>query len=164
MSKDVKMFTACNHIVNGKKYSQGACPRCYGVNYYYDLSFDNDGQVITSTGGIKLQQEVLKIMNDKKGGNKFFKEWGNPIVTENYIGGKNSKAVSERIRMAVYETLQHLKNVQINNQIIFNNMSEEEIIENIDEIYIKPIPPSGYVIGVKFSNAIDEIYEQTIII
>lgn len=164
MSKDIKLFTACNHIVNDQKYSPSACPRCYGVNYYYDLTFDNEGKIITTSGEIKLQQEVLKIMNDKKGGNKFFTEWGNPIVTDGYIGGKNTHATSERIRMAVYETLQHLKNVQINNQIIFSNMTEEEIIENIQEIYVKSISPTGYVVGVKFSNAVNNIYEQIIVI
>lgn len=164
MSKDIKLFTACNHVINGETYSPGECPRCYGVNYYYDLTFDNEGKIITTNGEIKLQQEVLKIMNDKKGGNKFFTEWGNPIISDGYIGSKNTHATAERIRMAVYETLQHLKNVQINNQIIFNNMTEEEIIEDIEEIYVKSIPPSGYVIGVKFTNAIDTIYEQTIIL
>lgn len=164
MSKDIKMFTACNHIVNGENYNYRECPRCYGVNYYYDLTFDNEGKVITTNGEIKLQQEVLKIMNDKKNGNMFFLDWGNPILTDQYIGGKNTHAMSERIKMAIYETLQHLKNVQINNQIIFNNMTEEEILEDIEEIEVKSIPPTGYVISIKFTNAMDTLYEQTIVL
>lgn len=164
MSRDIKMFTACNHIVNNEKYESSECPRCWGVNYYYDLTFNNEGEIITTEGEIKLQQEVLKIMNDKKGGNMFFLEWGNPILTDEYIGKKNSHAMSERIRMAIYETLQHLKNVQINNQIIFNNMTQQEIIEDIEEIVVRSIPPSGYVISIKFTNAIDQIYEQTIVL
>lgn len=164
MSKDVKLFCACDHVVDGKMYQDRFCPKCFGKNYYYDLSFNNDGNVITTQGEIKLQQEVLKIMNDAKGGNVFFPNWGNLLSTDEFIGGKNLKAMDEKIKMIVYQTLQHLKNVQINNQIIFENMTENEIIEEIEEIKVKAIPPSGYVVGVKFSNVVGKVYEQIIVL
>lgn len=162
MSKDIKMFNVCDHIINGEYYGNTYCPRCYGKNYYYDMCFDNEGKIITASGDIKLQQEVLKIMNDKKGGNIFFPEWGNIIASGEVIGTKNLETTSQKLKMIIYETLQHLKNVQINNQLIFNNMMENEIIEEIDEISVISMPPLGYKIGVKFKNVVGEIYEQVI--
>lgn len=162
MSKDIKMFNLCDHMVEGEYYGNTYCPKCYGKNYYYDMCFDRDGKIITATGEIKLQQEVLKIINDKKGGNKFFPEWGNIIASGEIIGTKNLKNTGQKLQMIIYETLQYLKNVQINNQLLFNNMMENEIIEEIEEITITPIPPMGYQIGVKFKNVVGVIYEQVI--
>lgn len=162
MSKDIKMFNICDHVIKGEYYGNTHCPRCYGKNYYYDICFDKEGKAITASGGIKLQQEVLKIMNDKKGGNIFFPEWGNIIADDGIVGTKNIETTKQKIKMIIYETLQHLKNVQINNQVIFNNMTESEIIDEIDEISVISIPPLGYKIGVKFKNVIGEIYEQVI--
>lgn len=162
MSKDVKMFNICDHIINGEYYGNTCCPRCYGKNYYYDMCFDNEGKIVTASGSIKLQQEVLKIMNDKKEGNIFFPEWGNIIASGKIIGTKNLDTTSQKLKMIIYETLQYLKNVQINNQIIFNNMMENEIIEEIDEIRVISMPPLGYRIEVRFTNAVGEIYEQVI--
>lgn len=164
MSKDIKIFNGCNHVVNEIKYEAGHCPRCFGYNYYYDISFDNCGNVITCNKDIKLQQEVLKIMNDEKRGNLFHPEWGNLLVDSTIVGTKNIDITQQKIKRIVYETIQYLKNIQINNQVLFNNMTEEEIIEDVSNIHVIPLGPVGYQIVVTFKNVAGKIFTQEIII
>ena len=163
MSKDVMLFTACNHIINNVHYEANLCPRCRGYSYYYDISF-NDGQVVTCEGDIKLQQEVLKIMNDMKNGNKFHTDWGNALINNSVIGSKNIKSIDQKIKIIIFETLQYLKNIQINNQILFKNMSENEIINNIQNITVQSMGISGYRVRVTFENSAGQIFTQEIIV
>lgn len=164
MSKDIKIFNGCDHIVNKEQYLPETCPRCFGYNYYYDIALDSKGHAITCNNEIKLQQEVLKIMNDRKFGNKFHLDWGNILVTSSIIGTKNLDITKQKIKMIVYEVLQYLKNVQINNQILFKNMTAEEILEEIVDIKVTVLGPVGYNIAVTFKNAVGEIFTQEIII
>lgn len=165
MSIDVKLFNGCNHIIDGIKYQPDQCPKCNGKNFYYDMHFDISGKVVTCSSSVKLQQEVLKIMNDKKFGNKFHTQWGDMlinVVDSKFIGKKNLPSTSQKIQMIVYQTLQYLKKVQINNQIIFKNMSEEEIIKEIIDINVIPINNIGYNVSVTFSDCSGNIYTQHI--
>ena len=167
MSTDVKVFNACNHVVNGERYTQNTCPLCKGKSYYKDIAFDNNGKAVLCTGEIKLQQEILKIMDDPKGGNKFHINWGDELITNNshaMLGSKNLPLVAQRIRIIIYETMVYLKNVQVNNQVLFKNMSEEEIIDQIVSIDVDTYSPVGFIVNVKFSNLEGEIFTQQIIL
>ena len=110
---------------------------------------------------IKLQQEVLKILTDIKGGNRFFVNYGNSLNKE-MIGKKKNEATQQRIKIALYDTLQYLKNVQINNKILFNNMTNEEIIESIDNIIVKTTSNNTFKILISFSNASGKKFTQCI--
>ena len=69
------VFNGCNHMINGTLYASNLCPKCRGKNYYKDIAFDNNGHAILCDKEIKLQQEVLKIVDDPKFGNKFHQLW-----------------------------------------------------------------------------------------
>ena len=108
MSTDVKVFNACNHVVNGERYTQDTCPLCRGKSYYKDIAFDNSGKAVLCTGEIKLQQEVLKIMDDPKGGNKFHPNWGDELIANHshaYLGSKNLPLVSSPYLVLLYSCL-----------------------------------------------------------
>lgn len=165
MSIDVKMFNGCNHVIDGKRYKLEDCPLCNGFGLYYDICFDREGQVITCSKSTKLQQEVLKIINDKKFANKFHKEWGNMlinIVDNGIIGKKNLPNTKEKIKMIIYKTLEYLKSLQVNNQIVFKNMNDEEILKNILDIQVTPINNIGYEISISFDDLAGNIYTQKI--
>lgn len=164
MSKDIKIFNGCDHVIDNVMYEYNTCPRCYGYDFYYDIALDLNGRVITCEKDTKLQQEVLKIMNDEKRGNLFHLDWGNLLITSTIVGTKNLSITEQKIKMLVYETLQYLKNVQINNQILFNNMTEEEILEEITDIQVLSLGPMGYQINVTFKNVAGDIFRQEIII
>ena len=167
MSTDVKVFNACNHVVDNVKYEYNRCPLCNGKSYYKDIAFDNSGKAVLCTGELKLQQEILKIMDDPKYGNKFHQEWGDLLIVNNshaMIGSKNVALTAQKIQIIIYETLIYLKNVQMNNQILFKNMSEEEIIDQITNIDVESYTPMGYRVKVTFSNTVGEIFTQEIIL
>jgi hypothetical protein len=167
MSKDVKVFNGCNHIIDGTRYSSNNCPKCFGKNYYKDIAFDVDGKAVLCEGEIKLQQEVLKIMDDPKGGNKFHKEWGDILITDSatsIVGSKNLAITAQKIQIIIYETMMYLKGVQVNNQVLFKNMSTDEIIDQIVSINVVSYTALGYTIKVTFSNKEGQIYTQQILL
>jgi len=167
MSKDAMIFNGCDHVVNNNKYEANDCPLCLGRNYYQDITFNSSGYAITCTSEIKLQQEVLKIISDPKGGNVFHKEWGDLLATNSassIVGTKNVQVMSQKIKVIVFETLQYLKGVQMNNQALFKNMSSSEIIDQIVSIEISALGPMGYTINCTFSNGVGEIFTQQIMI
>lgn len=161
MSKDMMIFNLCDHIIDGEKYTKEDCPLCLGKDYYYDIAFNEKGLVEMCEDEIKLQQEVLKILTDIKGGNRFFVNYGNPLNKE-MIGKKKNEATQQRIKIALYDTLQYLKNVQINNKILFNNMTNEEIIESIDNIIVKTTSNNTFKILISFNNASGTKFTQCI--
>ena len=67
-------------------------------------------------------------MTDIKGGNRFFPNYGNKL-TKDTIGKKKNSTTQQRIQIALYNTLQYLKKLKINNIILFSNMSNKLIIE-----------------------------------
>lgn len=159
MSQDVKLFHQCDHVVGGKQHAAHLCPRCLGKGYYYDISFDEAGKAITTSGQIKLQQEVLKIINDIRGDNPFFPDWGSGI--HDYIGSKASKLDRMKIGYDVRMTLEYLRELQVDAREKYNNMADNEIIQNVLSVDVDQII-MGYDVDVKFSNIQEEIYEQAI--
>lgn len=163
MSKDVKMFVACNHYVNETAYNFDNCPKCYGKGFYFDIYFNEKGQPELTNGSMKLQQEILKILIEEKGSNKFSPEWGNELFSR-IVGTKNTSIMRTRIELIINETLKYLKSVQENEQETWGNMSSSEIIDTIQYIEVIPAGLDGYNIKVKLTNTADEIITQGIII
>ena len=161
MSKDMMIFNLCDHVVNGEEYDVQDCPLCKGHGYYYDIAFNQKGEIELCENSIKLQQEVLKILTDIKGGNRFFPNYGNEL-TKDTIGKKKNATTQQRIQIALYDTLQYLKNIQINNKILFGNMSDSEIIENIENIIVKSTNSNTYKILITFTSASGEFFTQAI--
>jgi hypothetical protein len=163
MSKDIQFFGACDHIVNGEYYVSDLCPRCYGKGYYIDIFFDINGQTILSSGGIKLQQEILKIMLDEKYSNVFHKEWGSEI-NSNFIGTKNLSINKIKIEMLVRNSLDLLKKIQISENEQWKNMTEEEILDSIEYIEVTPLGKTGYYIEVMITNSVGQLITQSIML
>ena len=159
MAKDVKIFNACDHIVDGNKYNRSVCPKCYGKGYYFDVNFDVTGQAVLTEGSIKLQQEMLKVIIDKKNQNPFHPIWGSDF--DYIIGTKNVNVSKTRMEFVVRSALEHLKAVQLSNNKNFKNASIDEILKNIEYIEITNIGKTGYKVSVMISNTADEIFEQT---
>lgn len=162
MSKDVKIFNACDHIVDNHKYNRVICPKCYGKGYYFDINFDTSGKSVLAEGSIKLQQEMLKVIIDKKHQNPFHPNWGSEF--DYIVGSKNINITKNKMEYIVRSALEHLRAVQLTNNKNFKNMSDEEILKDIEYIEIENLGPTGYNISVMVSNTVDEIYEQTILI
>lgn len=160
MSRDVKYFNACDHIVNDKTYDIQLCPKCYGKGYYFDVYFDNVGEIITSEDEIKLQQEMLKVIIDHKFNNLFHEDWGSQL--HNLIGSKNNEITKNKIKMLARQAEEYLQKVQINEYRQFNNLNEKEIIKDIVSVDIKRVGETGYLITILIKNVADNIFEQTI--
>lgn len=162
MSKDVQFFCACDHIVDNKNYTRETCPRCYGKGYYVDIYFDTTGEAVLATGNIKLQQEILKIMIDQKYLNQFHPNWGSEL--NNSVGVKNLSITKVKLELVVRKTLEYLKNVQMNENNTWKNMTAEEILDKIEFIEIVPLGPDGFYVSVTLSNVAQEIMIQSITI
>lgn len=162
MSKDVKMFCACNHYVNSVKYEGSACPRCYGKGFYFDIFFDDSGYPVLSEGGAKLQQEVLKIMLEEKGQNIFHPNWGNDL-TERMIGTKNLFLLDTKIELIIRQTLSYLQTVQTNENDVWDNMSSEEMLAGIKSIEIFNLGKTGYQVKIKIENSLGQVTSQSLI-
>lgn len=160
MSRDVKYFNACDHIVGDKTYDIQLCPKCYGKGYYFDIYFDNSGKVITSEDEIKLQQEMLKVIIDHKFRNLFHEEWGSQL--HNLIGSKNNEITKNKIKMLARQAEEYLQKVQMIEYNTYNNLNEKEIIKDIISVDIKQIGSTGYLITILVENVANNTFEQTI--
>jgi hypothetical protein len=159
MSTDIKMFCQCDHYSNGKQYTYDLCPKCLGKGYYYDISFDSTGNPVLATGTIKLQQEVLKIINDERGNNLFFDRWGSTI--HNIIGTKMTNMPVAKCEMAIRMSLDYLKMLQQSQNASYDNMTSDEILLDVESIQTTQFS-RGYDINVTIKNQSNEIYDQTI--
>lgn len=162
MSKDIKIFNACDHIVDGEKYNYSICPKCYGKGYYFDVNFDNNGIIVTTENSIKLQQEMLKVIIDKKYQNVYHPTWGSEF--DYVIGSKNININKNKMEVIVRSALEHLKAIQISTNKNFKNLTDAELLNEIEYIEIKNLGPTGIAINVTVSNVLGEIFEQDIII
>lgn len=162
MGKDIKMFNACDHIVNGTQYKSQLCPKCYGKSYYLDVHFDINGEAVLTNGSIKLQQEMLKVILDQKYMNAFHPRWGSEL--NSIIGSKNANINKSKLEMIVRMALEYLKGVQVNTNNRFHNLTDEEVLQIIEYIEITPIGPTGYNVDVTISNTAGEILHQSIIL
>lgn len=160
MSVDVKYFTVCDHIVNGKVYRPDMCIKCLGKNYYLDLSFDKKGFAVTTNGAIKLQQEMLKVLLDEKYSDLFHPNWGSEIHT--LIGHKKVAITKSRLEMMVRRAIEYLKALQENEAKSNTAITDDEIVGKIEWIALEPISVTGWNVYVSMSNRVNEIYSQTI--
>lgn len=162
MSRDVQMFNVCDHIVDNIYYDRYVCPRCYGKSYYIDIHFDENGTTVLAQGSIKLQQEILKIIIDKKFENPFHPEWG--CEKDKLTGSKNLQMNKVRLEVIIRQALDHLKNVQVNEFNIRKTLTEEEILNKIDFIEILTLKPDGYFININILNSVNEIITQSFLL
>lgn len=160
MSQDIKYFTACSHLVNDVQYEDYMCPRCYGKGYYIDLMLDEAGQVITTSGSIKLQQEMLKVLLDHRYSDVFSKNWGSEIYT--LPGHKKLNITKPKLEMMVRRAIEFLRKVQQNEANTNRTITDEEIVGTIEYIDIQPISVTGWQLYIACSNSVSEIYTQTI--
>lgn len=161
MSLDVKIFNICDHYTGGKQYLANLCPKCLGKGYYYDIHFDESGQAVLATGTIKLQQEMLKIINDVKGDNLFYTKFGSEI--HDFVGQKSTKLTSNKLEFMIRQSLEYLRALQLAENDEYNNMNYDEILLGVESINIQQYLV-GYDVAVTIKNTSNEILSQTILI
>ena len=159
MSLDVRIFNLCDHYTGGKQYAMERCPKCRGNGYYYDIFYDASGAAILVTGTIKLQQEMLKIINDIKGNNIFFPMWGSEL--HGWIGQKGSKLTQNKLQLMIRLSLDYLRALQYEQQEAYNNMTNDEILLGVESMDIIDYMV-GYDVSVTIKNMSDEIIGDTI--
>lgn len=160
MSKDIKLFTACNHLVDGTTYNLQLCPKCYGKGYYFDVSFDNNGEMITASDDIKLQQEMLKVLIDNKFSNPFHADWGSQITT--MVGSKNTAITKNKVKVMARQAEEYLQKMQIIEYSTHHNLNSREMIEEVVSVNIDAIGPTGYLVTILIKNVLEDVYTQTI--
>lgn len=161
MSVDVKLFNMCDHYTGNKQYKPELCPKCGGKGYYYDIFFDQAGKPQLTTGSIKLQQEMLKMINDIKGDNVFFPRWGSEL--HNLVGQKITKTPGIKAKWMVVQCLEYLRTLQLVANKQFENLTDDEILLGIEQINLTNFV-TGYNIDVTISNISNEILEQSILL
>ena len=159
MSVDVKLFNHCNHFTGGKQYTIETCPKCLGAGYYYDIAYDEANKVILTNGTIKLQQEVLKAMNDVKGENVFFPKYGSEI--HGYVGRKSTVTSRMKMEYSIRQTLEYLRALQVAENNQYENMTSDEILQGVSRVDITPLV-DGYDVGVTIANVSNTVLNQTI--
>ena len=161
MSVDAKIFTLCDNYTGGKQYIPDRCPKCLGKGYYYDISYDLQGRAKLVTGTIKLQQEVLKIINDVKGDNPYFARWGSEL--HDLIGSKQDALTSAKLQMMVRTSLEYLRLLQVTEHEEYKNMTMDEILLGVESINVQDYVV-GYDLNVTIKNTSDELLDQTILL
>ena len=160
MSKDIKMFNACNHLVDGITYDSQLCPKCYGKGYYFDICFDKNGDAITSSDDIKLQQEMLKVLIDEKFSNPFHSDWGSQITK--MIGSKNTDITKNKVKVLVRQAEEYLQKIQIIEYSEHHNLNEKEMIEEITSVNIEGVGPTGFLVNVLLKNVAEDVLTDMI--
>lgn len=143
MSNDIKMFVLCTHVIDGEMQEPDRCKRCYGKGFYFDIHFDSIGIATTATSTAKLQQELIKIILEDKGSNKFHEDWGCEVGNK-MVGKKNTHHAKMKIEMYIRNSVEYLMKVQQENQMMFGNMDETEIIESIVSVNVQQVSQTGY--------------------
>ena len=159
MSTDIKYFCQCDHYANHKQYDYDLCPKCKGTGYYYDITFDVSGNPVLATGTIKLQQEMLKIINDVRGNNQYFERWGSTI--HNIIGMKTVNMPAAKCEMAVRMSLEYLRLLQLIENDEYKNMTDDEILLDVESVQTDQFD-RGYNLHVTIKNQSEEILDQSI--
>jgi len=162
MSYDIKIFNVCDHIVDNKHYNSQLCPRCNGESWYFDIHFDPTGQSVLASGDIKLQQEILKVMLDEKYSNLFHPNWGSEVTT--LVGSKMLSNNAAKVELMIRNALEYLQSIQVDEYATNGNLSINEIINKILYINIKQVDTTSYFVNVIFSNQVEQIYSQKIIL
>ena len=161
MSIDAEIFTMCDHYTGGKQYIPEKCPKCFGKGYYYDISYDLQGHAKVVTGTIKLQQEMLKIINDVKGNNIFFERWGSEL--HGLIGSKKSLLTNSKLQMMIITSFDYLQMLQRQQDVTYKNMSQDEILLGVQNIEIADYTV-GFDVSVTIENESNDILSQTILL
>lgn len=133
MSYDVKMFVLCNHYVDGEFYQSNKCPRCLGNNLYFDLYIDDAGITQVVDGEVKLQQELLKISIEEKGGNIFHTNWGSDLKRQ-LIGSKHNNAIRQKAEIMVRNSMEYLRSLQEGEQLVYQHMDPEEMLSSVESV------------------------------
>ena len=161
MSVDARIFTQCDHFTGGKQYIVERCPKCGGKGYYYDITYDLQGHANLITGTMKLQQEMLKIINDVKGNNPFYLRWGCEL--HGLIGTKQDKLTGSKLQLMVRMSLEYVRHLQLAQQEEYKNMSNDEILLGVESMDVKNYLV-GYDIDVTIKNTSNEILNQSILL
>lgn len=135
---------------------ESSCTKCYGKNFYFDISFGPSGEAVTADSSMKLLQELIKIILEDKEGNAFHPNWGCDVSKR--IGTKKRGPADKfKVEMSVRSAIDYLRSVQENNQLLKRNMRPEEMIVGISSIKVEEDSATGYNVYVEVLSKAGEI-------
>ena len=120
---DFKAKTNCDHIVSNQRYVMQTCPRCMGHGFYYDISFDKQGQLNIVNKREKLSQEIIKIFTE----NKRVTGYGFRLAA--LIGSLGSEFQKARVKDEVNQAVMYLYSLQQ------NAIGKNKIFDPSEKIY-----------------------------
>lgn len=130
------------------------------MGFYFDVYFDDNGQVVTTSESSKLTQELLKIILEDKGSNLFHKNWGCDVRQR--IGTKKTPANALKVELSVRNAVQFLQNLQESSQATLKNMLPSEIIATINSVTVTDDGPDGYRVTVSVTSQAGDIITHTV--
>ena len=98
-------------------------------------------------------------MNDVRGNNIFFPQWGCEL--HGLIGEKHTKLTSSKLQMMIRLSLEYLRFLQCEEHEVYRNMTSDEILLGVESINVKDLVV-GYDVSVTIKNMSDEIIGDVI--
>lgn len=81
-----------------------------------------------------------------------------------FVGTKNLSINATKLEVIIKNALKYLKNLQISENTHWKNMTELEILNEVEYVEITSLGTTGYQVEVMLSNSIGEIFTQSIIL
>jgi phage baseplate assembly protein W len=136
MSYDLGQRVLCNHLDrygNDYKSNPGACPKCLGLGYYYDMLWDNVTGNISKVEDLHLLQELcLKSILTEVGDNPFHPEFGTHITRA--VASPTSESTKRVVEKEVGVAMAGLKGRQDLQAAIGQSLSKDERIYQLKKI------------------------------
>lgn len=133
MSADFLMMRSCPHV-NGT-YTSANCPVCSGVNYFFDITLTQNGDLQKITGVDKVVQEIVHMFKTDEGeySDYGYSDYGSRI--NRFIGSKNNSEV--RLRFQVLRDIEYITKKKERQHRKFSNITVDEVIQQIVSIDIE---------------------------
>lgn len=105
---EVQLKHTCNHALATGQFTLQRCPRCLGTGVYYDIQFDNAGQVVPIADESKLGQDLEKIILTEV--NVFHPEYAANL--KKYIGKESGRTIAQIVRKDIIDAVTQIMNYQ----------------------------------------------------
>lgn len=130
MSADLLGIKQCSHV--NDKYSLSNCPVCSGSGLYFDLVLTQVADFSTVNGINKLIQGVTHLLSSQEGqySDYGYVDYGSRV--KKFIGSKNLSET--RAKFQILKDLQYYTAVKEQQNRLYNNITADEIIEDVVSI------------------------------
>ena len=125
---NLKLKHLCNHLLDSGQYKLESCPRCLGTGYYYDVKFNEAGQLVQVDLSEKLGQQLEKYVLTEE--NKFHPEVA--INVKQWLGNAPISEIKSVIKFDLIKSLITLQETQQGVQ----NLAGEVQIGRVDSVEV----------------------------